>query len=173
MSLNTLLVSDQMVKDRTSIHGNIDPKLLYPDIKVAQDMYILPILGSTLFKRLQTDISTGAIAGDYKSLLDEYIVDCLVYYVLSDLPTSLSYQFWNKGLIRKSGENAELPSMSELIDISNKYKARAEFYGTRITKYLKENAASKYPEYLNPGYGADAIQPDKSTYTCPVYLGDD
>jgi len=50
MSLNILFISDTILIERTTVHGNIDPKLLYPEIKTAQDMYIQPLLGSALFK---------------------------------------------------------------------------------------------------------------------------
>lgn len=162
-----------MIKDRTVIHGNIDPKLIYPDIKVAQDMYILPLLGSALYNKIQADISANTLAGDYKDLLDKYIVDALIYYTLTDLPTTISYQFWNKGVQRKIGNDTQLPTMSELIDISNKYRQRAEFYTNRCRLYLRQFAATKFPEYLNPGNGLDDMRPERKTYTMPIYLGDD
>jgi hypothetical protein len=103
-----------MIKERTAIHGNIDPKLIYPDIKVAQDMYILPVLGSSLYFKLQeliqnNDINDGAYSA-YKTLIDIYIVDALIYYCLSELPTTISYQFWNKGVMRKQGLDTDLRS---------------------------------------------------------------
>jgi hypothetical protein len=173
MSLSVLLVSDQMIKDRTAIHGNIDPTLIKADIRVAQDMYIHPILGTALYDKLISDISsTGTTTGVYKTLLDRYIVDTLMWYVLSELPTTISYQFWNKGVIRKQGESTELPSMSELIDLQNKYKNRAEYYANRLRLYLKQNQ-NLFTEYLNPGNGVDTINPETTSFTMPVYLGDD
>lgn len=178
MSRDVLLVSDTMIKDRTAIHGNIDPKLIYPDIKVAQDMYILPILGTALYEKLQTLIADGTITSDatkvnYKNLIDKYLCDALMYFTLSELPTTISYQFWNKGVIRKQGESTELPSMSDLIDLSNKYKNRAEFYAERLRLYVIQNASSMFPEYLNPGATIDTITPEQRSFTMPVYLGDD
>lgn len=173
MSLDVLMISVNMIKDRTVIHGNLDPKLLYPDIKMAQDMYIHPLLGTALYDKILTDISATSLAGDYKVLVDRYVVDCLIYYVLAELPTSISYQFWNKGVIRKQGENTDLPSMSDLVDISNRYKNKAEFYAERLRLYLRENAATKFHEYLNPGNGVDAIYPAHNAFTMPVYLDDD
>lgn len=167
-----------MIKERTAIHGNIDPQLLYPDIKVAQDMYILPILGSALFNKLQTIIADNTITSDvalvnYKNLMDRYVVDTLIYYTLAELPSTLSYQFWNKGVVRKHGESTELPSMSELIDIANKYKNRAEFYGNRLRLYLRQNAPVMFAEFISYGNGVDDIYPSHKTFTMPVWLGDD
>lgn len=173
MSLNILLISDVMIKERTAIHGNIDPKLLYPEIKTSQDMYIHPILGTALYNKLLSDVNVSGITGDYKTLLDSYIVDPLMYYTLASLPIPISYQFWNKGVIRKQGTETELPSMSELIDLANHYRIRAEWYGERLTKYLKQYASETFlPEYLDPGSGIDTIIPENSAFTMPIYLGD-
>lgn len=171
MSKNVLLLSEDILKDRTSIHGNVDPKLLFPEIKAAQDMYIHPILGTALYDRIIDDVdASGTTTGIYKTLLDDYIVDALLYYVLSGLPDAISFQFWNKGVVRKTGDNTELPSMSDLADISNKYRIRAEWYAERLNKYLKQNS-SAFPEYESPGDGLDTITPESSSYTMPIYLG--
>lgn len=178
MSVNTLLLSDEILKERSIVHGNMDPKLLYPDIKTAQDLYIVPILGTALFNKLQTLIETypapGSMpASDYKTLLEVYVIDTLINYTLSELPVSISFQFWNKGVIRKQGESTETPSMSDLVDISNRYKQRAESYSQRLRQYLKQNAPTKFTEYLQPGNGIDTIFPDNNGFTIPIYLGDD
>jgi len=175
MSLNTLLLSDEIIKERTAIHGNIDAKLIYPDIKVAQDMYILPIIGTALYDKLQARVNAADWAGftDYKALLDNYIIDALMYFTLAELPTTLSYQLWNKGVVRKQGQDTDLPSMSELIDISNKYRSRGEWYANRLRLYLIQNAVAKFPEYLQPGNGIDTVTPDNKSFSMPVYLGDD
>lgn len=177
MSENILLISDVMIKERTAIHGNIDPKLIYPDIKVAQDMYILPILGTNLYNKLQAIVSDGSISQptnvDYKRLMDKYLVDALMYYTLSELPTTISYQFWNKGVMRKQGQDTDLPTMSELVSLSKKYQDRAEWYAQRMRLYIVQNAAQMFPEYLNPGSTIDTVTPEQRAFTMPVYLGDD
>lgn len=179
MSKNILLISDTMIKDRTAIHGNIDPKLIYPDIKYAQDVYIAPLLGTALYNKLLSSVSDGTISTDanlvhYKELIDDYLVDALIYYTLAELPETLSYQFWNKGIVRKQGENTELPSMAELVSIGMKYKSRAEHYGQRMRLWIVQNAGSPngwFPEYLNPGSTIDTITPEQRAFTMPVYLG--
>mgnify|MGYP000241602618 FL=1 len=171
MSKNTLFISVQSIKDRTGLHANVDEKLVLPEIKTAQDMYILPALGSALYNELQTAVEANSFTALQTTLLDDYIVDCLIYYVMSELPQGLSYQFYNKGLIRKTGENQESPSMQDMIDVANRYRARAEFYKQRLIKYLKQNNAL-YPNYLNFGSGIDSIKPDNEGYTVSMWLGD-
>lgn len=171
MSLNVLFISVDTIKDRTGLHNNVDDKLVKPEIKTAQDMYILPALGSALYNRLQAGITANNLTSDEISLLDNYVVDTLVNYVLSELPQGMSYQFYNKGLLRKQGDNSEYPSMQDMIDVANRYRARAEFYKQRLIKYLKQNNVL-YPLYLNFGSGIDAIKPENDGYTASIYLGD-
>ena len=172
MSLNILFISADTIKERSGLHYNVDEKLIKPEIKTSQDMYILPALGSALYNRLQDGISCNNLTCDEKTLLDDYVADTLVNYVLSELPQGLSFQFYNKGLVRKSSDNTDMPSMQDLIDIANRYRARAEFYKQRLIKYLKQNQ-TLYPLYLNFGAGIDAIQPDNDAYRASIWLGDD
>lgn len=178
MSKNILLISDTILKERTAIHGNIDPKLVYPDIKFVQDAYVKPILGSALFDKIQTLVGNNTIGdvgnADYKELLDDYLIDTLIYYTLAELPVNISYQFWNKGVVRKQGENTDLPSMSELVDISNRHKSKAEYYANRMKLWIidQNSRLQKYPEYTNPGSTVDTVTPEQRNFTLPIHLGD-
>jgi len=172
MSLNTLFISVQSIKDRTGLHANVDEKLILPEIKTAQDMYIMTALGSTLYNRLQAGINGSNLNANEQSLLNNYVTDCLIYYVMSELPMGLSYQFYNKGLLRKSGDNTENPSMQDMIDVANRYRTRAEFYKQRLIKYLRQNN-TMFPEYLNYTSGIDTIIPDLEGYTTSLFLDDD
>ncbi len=169
MSKNILLIKPETIKDRTGVHFNVDDKLIKPEIKACQDIYIMPILGSELFKRLQDGIENDDLSADEITLLDDYIADAMVNHILADLPAALSYQFYNKGLVRKTSENTDQPNVQEMLDISSKYKNRGEYYGQRLISYLLQNSDT-FPEYTNYGDGVDAIKPSKTSYRVSVYL---
>lgn len=172
MSKNILMVSVKMLKERTSIHDNIDEKLIYPEIKAAQDLFILPLLGTNLFNKLLNDIDTNALAGNYKILVDDYLIDTLCNYVISELPLGLTYQFWNKGVQAKTTDSSNTPSMSDLFDVAAKYKRRAEEYAQRARLYLRQNSPTMFLEYINPGSGIDTVIPERQAFSNPIYLGD-
>ena len=156
------------------MHANVDEKLILPEILTAQDMYILPALGTGLYNRLQDGIDGNNLTAAETDLLDSYITNCLVYYVMSELPMGLSYQFYNKGVVRKSSENTDMPSAQDMIDVANRYKARAEFYKQRLVKFLRQSSTTTvFPLYNNPGNGVDTIRPDIEAYTTTIWLGDD
>jgi len=169
---NILFIGANAIKERTTVHSNVDDKNILSVIKTCQDINILPALGTGLYERLQTGVQNNDLTALETSLLNDFVTDCLVYYVLSELPFELGYQFYNKGLIRKSSDNTDIPSMQDLIDISSRYRSTAEFYTQRMIKYLKQNYNS-FPLYLNPGTGVDVMHPEHDGYKASIYLGDD
>jgi hypothetical protein len=64
MSKNILFISVQSIKDRTGLHANVDEKLVLPEIKTAQDMYILPALGSALYNRLEAGVDSNNLTAN-------------------------------------------------------------------------------------------------------------
>jgi hypothetical protein len=173
MSENVLLISVEMLQERTALHDNVEPKIILPEIKAAQDLYIMPLCGTALFNRLIKEISdTGTLTEQYKELNDLFLLDVLCNHVLAELYTSISYQIWNKGVATKS-DNSTPPTLQDLYGISTKYKRRAEAYEERARTWLLRKAGEgKFPEYINPGNGVDTVIPENNSMYGGLYLGD-
>ena len=173
MSKNVLLISAEILKDRTAMHTNIDEKLIFPTIKVCQDMFIHPLLGSSLYNKIVTEVEAGTITGDYKTLLDDYIIDCLMWYVMSLSVSDSTWQIWNKGVVRKTGDNTDLPDAETMEGLRNEYRVRAEWYGQRLKNYLiATSTTTVLPEYFNGNTDSDDIVPTDRAFTMPIFLGD-
>ena len=174
MSRKILFITPQTIKERTGLHANVDEKLVNPEILTSQDINILPALGTGLYERLQDGVENNNLTVKEQELIDKYITPALVYFVLSELPMGISFQFYNKGLIRKTGTDQTEPNVQDIIDVSNRYKARAEFYLRRMILWVKETASKgvHFQEYINPGTGLDIIVPDNTAYTTTIYLGE-
>jgi hypothetical protein len=139
MSKNILFITEQLFKERTGASNAIDGKQLKPMIKVAQDIYIQPTLGSTLYQRLQTGIDDNDLNLDEKTLIDNYVTDTLIWFTMSMLPMVMGYQLFSKGFLQKTAEESNAPSRADLELLESKYKSMAEFYNKRLIKYLQEN----------------------------------
>lgn len=170
MSLNVLFITETLVKSRTAISEAIDGKQILPLIKLAQDKYILPALGSGLYKRLQEGIDIGNLSQDEKNLLDNYITDTLLWFTIGEMVVSTSFQFFSKGVMQKGAEESNNPSKGQLELLERKYISNGEFYKQRLIDYLRENS-TMFAEYLQYGAGFDAIAPQIQAYTSPIYLG--
>ena len=70
-----LFVSPADVIKRTGINGNVDRDQMIQFIKIAQDIHVQGILGTSLGDKGKSDISAGNIPSNYQSLLDDYIQD--------------------------------------------------------------------------------------------------
>ena len=171
---NICFINVNTIKERSALHTNVDDKLILPEILTAQDMYLLPALGTALYNRLQTGIESANLTADEIDLLDNFITNPLVYFTLSELPVGLSYQFYNKGLVRKTSDNTDQPNMQDLIDVASRYRTRAEFYTQRLIKHLKQvsSTTNKFQEYVNYGTSVDIVKPERDAYQASIYLGD-
>ena len=79
----------------------------------------------------------------------------------------------NHGDFVETGHRGEL-AMQDMIDVANRYKARAEFYKERLILYVKETASKGvlFQDYINAGSGVDTIHPERQAYTISVHLDD-
>ena len=173
MSKNTLLISVQTVKDKSPVHKNMDDSLIFPEIKVAQDQNIVNAIGQCLMDRLQEGIENNDLTADENTLIDDYIADALVQFTLAGLPLTSMYQFFTKGVLSRTAENAQLPTLNDMIELSQRYQNRAQWYRERLINYLKDNR-EVFPLYDDCGGGCgNDIKPEDSGYSVCMWLGDD
>jgi hypothetical protein len=175
MSQNILLISVDTVKERSGVHTNVDDKLIQHEIKAAQDTRIEEALGTALFKRLQAGIAakaTGATDGlltvDEELLLNNYIIDALVWFTVAALPVTATFQIYTKGVEQKTSDNTMAPGMRDLQALSDIYENRAEYYRERLIRYLSKSGGL-YPLYGSCGNGDD-VEAGRSGFSLPCSL---
>ena len=165
-----IFISEQALKDNSIINENVDMKVLLPTIKLAQEKFMLPILGTGLYNEIKTQVSAATVSVLNKTLLDDYIQPALIWWIMAEAPMPLTYKFMNKSVATRSSENASAASLNDLLKLEERFKDNAEWYSQRITNYLLENSTS-YPLYLSPGNGIDTIVPKRTMYSTGMYLG--
>lgn len=172
MSANVIFITEQVLKDRTGISAAIDGKQLKPIIKLAQDIFLRPALGSALYSRLQAGVTANSLTTPERTLLDVYVTDCLVWSTISNLPVATSYQFYAKGVLQKTADDSQTPSSNDLDKVTQHYQNYAEFYKQELINYLRQNYTS-FSQYANPGCGWDVVKPVTGGYDCPIFLPDE
>ncbi len=171
MSLNVLIIMPSVVKDRTELHTNVDEKLILPVIKRVQDIYVMPLLGSTLFNKIITNINANTLSGNYQTLVDNFLIDIVCNYVMAELPASLNAQFWNAGVSIKNTENGQTLQGNEIKKIQDNYRQYAGHYAQRAKRYLQQNANTLFPEYYQMVAGIDVVVPESNVFDCPIDIG--
>jgi hypothetical protein len=161
MSKTTLFVSRNDIIKRSNLGGNIDPDRIVPSIYTAQQKYILPTLGTVLYNKLQSDIESGSLTNQYKTLVEDYITDTLVHYVVVEyLPFSI-YHIGQGGVLAYQNENMVKPDKRDVDFLLQKSLQSAQYFNERLTDYLIANNPD-FPEYWQVTGKSDNIYPDKS-----------
>ena len=165
---HTLYISSTRLKKDTALGGSVDDNLIMPYILLAQDMNILPILGTDLDAKLKAEIQADTVAGVYKTLLETYIQPALVQFAFSTLAPYLRLRFSNNSVVvmgaTEQSSSATYEDIKPLMDTATD---AAEFYRQRMIDYLRDNSSS-FPEYTS-NTGSD-LDPTTNNYFTGIQL---
>ena len=165
---HTLYISATRIKKDTALGGSVDDNIIMPYILLAQDMFILPVLGTDLDDKLKSDIQGGSLAGAYKTLVETYIQPALVQFAFAELAPFLRLRFVNNAVVimgaTDQSDSASYEDIKPLIDRAND---AAEFYRQRLIDYLRNNTSS-FSEYSS-NTGAD-LDPTTRNYYAGINL---
>lgn len=170
MSQKALFITEKQLKDASLINENVSMIKLRPTVIMCQEMHIQPIIGSDLYKELQTQIIGNSLTQENETLLADYIQPCLQMWVMMEAPMILGYQFRNKNVERGTDVNSSQASIQELQRLMDNYRNKAEWYSERITRFLLANTTD-YPLFSSPTSNIDTIIPTRRNYTSGMVLG--
>ena len=165
---HTLYISSTRLKKDTALGGSVDDNLIMPYILLAQDMNILPILGTDLDAKLKTEIQADTVAGVYKTLLETYIQPALVQFAFSTLAPYLRLRFSNNSVVVMGAtEQSSSATYEDIKPLMETATDAAEFYRQRMIDYLRDNSSS-FPEYTS-NTGSD-LDPTTNNYFTGIQL---
>ena len=165
---HTLYISSTRLKKDSAIGGSVSDDLVMPYILLAQDMHILPILGTDLDAKLKSEIQAGTLAGDYKTLVETYIQPALVQYAFTQLIPFLRLRFVNNAVVVMGAtDQSSSASYDDLKPVMDTATDAAEFYRQRCIDYLRNNTSS-FSEYSS-NTGAD-LDPTTNNYFAGINL---
>ncbi len=159
-----LFVSRNDIIKNTPLNGEIDADKLIPFIRTAQEKYILNLLGTVLYDKLQSDIQSGSVSGDYETLLQDYVKPTLIWYGCTEYIPFSSIDFKGSGAVKHLSEQSAAPTKNELDYLLSKALNNADYYATRMQDWLISTSnAGGIPEYLQVTGDQTEVYPDKSS----------
>ena len=141
---HTLLISADTLKQNTTISESVDTNLIHPVIMLAQDKYILPVLGTDLFEKLKTEVQ-GTPAGNYLTLLRDYVGKCLCQYTLATLYPVLRLRAARHSISEMNSEQGSSASYDAIQPLIDSALDMGAFYREQMISYLTNNT-SLFPE---------------------------
>lgn len=133
------------------LDGNVDTDKFIFFISTAQKIHIQEYLGSKMYDALTKAIVDGIdlpINARWKLLLDDYVVDMLIWFTQVDYLPWSSYQLRNGGMMKHRSENSEVVSKEEVDYLVEKARTNAEWYSRRFIDFMSFNQ-TLYPEYTD------------------------
>lgn len=141
-----LLVSEQRMKDWTSLDSNIRIDVLTPSILNAQEIYIQDTLGTPFFNRLKEGVRLNDLTVDESDFLRDYVGPTLMQYALYLIMPNLKYKFVEKGIVSGASEETTGTTLEELKYLRETALDTAQFYDERMKENLKD-FPNRFPIY--------------------------
>jgi len=162
------LLSEAKLRQFTDINDSVDTALVKNAIREAQDIHLQRIIGTKLYDKLLSDITADTLTGAYKTLVDDYLQDFLLYAAYYETLEAVFIRPRNNGLLTPTGgENSIEVDRTLFNQKRQSVENKMEFYADKLSSYLSEEQSS-FPE-LNTNNKAYEQSPDYgSQYKSPV-----
>ena len=143
-----LFVTRNDISTFTAANGNIDNDKLLPFLNIAQDIHIQNYLGTDLYNKIKSDIVGGTLAGNYLSLVTDYIKPMLLHWSLVEYLPFGSVNIANGGIYQKNPENSTAITKEHVDYLVEVARTTAQFYTNRYIDFIKNNS-NLFPEYYS------------------------
>lgn len=138
-----LLTSEDYIKTNSNLNDNVWGDYLLPAIRSAQEIGLQQILGSCLYNTLVGMVDDGSIVETenvaYKTLLDDYIQDYMMYQVITDLIPIIGVKLANIGVVISNDEHVQNLTEAERNNLKQYYQYKADWYCRRLQEFLLQN----------------------------------
>jgi hypothetical protein len=164
---STFIISEAKLREFTDVNDNLDTAFIKNAVREAQDIHLQRIIGTVLYKKLLSDIDADTLAGEYKTLVDDYIQDFLLYAAYYESLEAIYIRPRNNGLLNATGgENSESVGR-DLFNVKRQStENKMQYYAERLVNYIieKQNVLPElnennflYEQY--PDYGSQYRSP--------------
>lgn len=136
-----MLINKEYLKKYSLIplNYNLDEVMNY--VELTEKIWILPILGETLFEQLESEIENEEISKENQTLLLEmypYFGAAFSYEVLP----FVAYHFSEVGVTKGESDNSKSLEIKELNYLSQNIRSKVETLKENFIKWLKERCST-------------------------------
>ena len=165
---STFILSEAKFREFTDVNDSLDTSLIKNAIREAQDIHLQRIIGTKLYDSILSKIDASTLTGDYKTLVDDYIADFLLYAAYYETLEAIYIRPRNNGLLTPTGGENSIEVDRSLFNVKRQsVENKMEFYAQKLSQYISENEAT-FPE-LSQNNKAYEQDPDYSTqYRSPI-----
>lgn len=147
-----LIITEAEFKELGPVSGDLDWDYVEPHVLATQDKWIQPTLGQPLYEKLMTEVDADSVAGDYLTLLDDYVKRTTVWFTAYLALPFLGVKVVNSGIIQRITDDGVQVDFSDIAMLAGLCRGQGEFYKQRLIDYLCANSAL-FTEYGSAANG--------------------
>jgi len=167
--MKALFASEAWLQENSVLNENISYTQIRPTLVKVQEMRIQPIIGTELFRELESQIVANTLTVLNTTLLNDYLRPAIREWLYFELPNVLAFKYMNKGMVRRNSQESDIMDLDEVKRLIAKAENDAQWYSERATLYLIENRTD-YPLFNNPSLDIDNIRPNWQNYQVGINL---
>lgn len=146
----TILLSNEDLTRNSILGGNIDRDRYLQDIKHAQNVYIRPLLGQTLYDKISIDFENGDLTGLYETLYENYVKELLIHSSAEIYLSHGAYMVSNNGITKMKSDSAETISKEEVDYLVQASRKLYDMYKTELLQWVTTVDIPEWPITSTP-----------------------
>lgn len=139
------LINEEYFKQYSPIPENYNIKEIKPFFKVAEQLWVLPLLGQALYDELLEQVCANEITPENSTLL-LVIYPYLSFAICYEALPFISYHFSQVGVTKGKSDNSDSVSINDVNFISTQLRNQVETMKGQLKKFLDEHS-DVYPLY--------------------------
>jgi len=152
MSLTTEIYTTAEVITAVIPNADFDPSLLDKRLLKCQRKYLRDLIGEDFYDEILTEFAAGTLTADNLTLLNDYIIPMLSYYLVYESLPDIRTNITSSGVVELSQEFISPSSRGDYASVRNQILADAEDWRVELLRFIKDTQkddSSKYPEFTN------------------------
>ena len=139
------IINEEYFKQYSPIPENYNIKEIKPFFKVAEQLWVLPVLGQALYDELLEQVCVNKVSPENSTLL-LVIYPYLSFAICYESLPFISYHFSQVGVTKGKSENSDSVSINDVNFISAQLRSQVETMKGQLKKFLDEHS-DVYPLY--------------------------
>jgi hypothetical protein len=135
----TYFISTELWSEYGFTDTNTDVKKLLPIIAKVQRINIKPVIGSTLFDKLVSDVKANTLSGLYLELMKYHIQPTMIVFCDMEATFHTTYQITNKTTGENRDENIQPNDLNKNNDLRTNLMKGAQAHVRDMQAFLCDN----------------------------------
>lgn len=139
------IINEEYFKQYSPIPDNYNIKEIKPFFKVAEQLWVMPLLGQALYDELLEQVCTNDVTPENSTLL-LVVYPYLSFAICYEALPFISYHFSQVGVTKGKSDNSDSVSINDVNFISTQLRSQVETMKGQLKDFLN-NHKDIYPLY--------------------------